>query len=121
MDRFSLGWSEVFPGIIRLKPAMPPLHRLQDDGEAGYVGQEEEEEVKIGERLANGRYGEVFKATVHGQTVAVKKFDLRHKECFMNECRVYTLPLMNTHDAVLKFLAATDLRRADGKHQDELW
>ena len=84
--------SEVFPG--RIFPDKSPLLASH---------------VHILEKLAFGRYGEVYKATVGDQTVAVKKFTPKNREFFLNECRIYNFPFME-HESVLKFLAATEVR-----------
>jgi hypothetical protein len=89
---FRVGISEAFPG--RIFADRSPL--VADD-------------VHNLEKLAQGQYGEVYKALVEDRTVAVKKFDPKNREYFLNECRVYNLPFME-HDALLKFLAATEHR-----------
>ncbi|OQV17548.1 Bone morphogenetic protein receptor type-2 [Hypsibius exemplaris] len=80
----------------------------------------EARDVLILEKLAFGRYGEVYKALVAEQIVAVKKFLPRNREFFLNECRVYNLPFME-HDSVLKFLAATEVRDESTNLVLEYW
>lgn len=68
--------------------------------------------LQLGGKIAQGRFGEVFVASIQGRVVAVKQFVSAQREYFLNECRIFTYPHMEKHDSILKFLGATD-RQAD--------
>lgn len=74
--------------------------------------------IKLVEVRARGRFGSVWKAQFHEQTVAVKIFPLQDKQSWMTEQDVYKLPHMRNHDNILRFIGTE--RRGDNLNL-ELW
>lgn len=52
--------------------------------------------LKLCSMIGQGKYSTVWKGMVNEQSVAVKIFSARHKDYFLNERDIYTLPLMET-------------------------
>jgi len=77
-----------------------------------------ERPVKLMEICAHGRFGQVWKAQLHDQLVAVKKFPLQDRQSWTTEQDVYKLPHMKNHDDILKFFGS--FRNGDNLSL-ELW
>ena len=73
--------------------------------------------LKLIEIRAKGRFGSVWKAQFHDDTVAVKIFPLQDKMSWANEQDIYKLPQM-FHENILKFIGSE--KRGDNLNI-ELW
>lgn len=52
--------------------------------------------LKLCSMIGQGKYSTVWKGMINEQSVAVKIFPAQHKDYFLNERDIYTLPLMET-------------------------
>lgn len=60
--------------------------------------------IELLEIKARGRFGAVWKGKLGNDFVAVKIFPLQDKSSWMAEKEIYTLPQMDNHESILKFL-----------------
>ncbi|XP_013855876.1 bone morphogenetic protein receptor type-2, partial [Austrofundulus limnaeus] len=72
-------------------------------------------DLKLLELIGRGRYGAVFRGTLNGCCVAVKVFSSANGQNFLNECSIYSLPLLRQHDNIARFLSADERTTADGR------
>ncbi|XP_034043143.1 bone morphogenetic protein receptor type-2-like isoform X2 [Thalassophryne amazonica] len=70
--------------------------------------------LKLLELIGRGRYGSVFRGSVHDCCVAVKLFSSANRQNFINERSIYFLPLLQ-HDNIVRFLAADERTTPDGR------
>ncbi|XP_070546254.1 activin receptor type-2B-like [Ptychodera flava] len=74
--------------------------------------------LKLLEVKARGRFGAVWKAQMLNENVAVKVFPYQDRDSWLKEQELYNLPLMKSHNNILKFIAAE--KRGEALSQ-ELW
>ena len=74
--------------------------------------------LQLKEVKARGRFGCVWKAQLLNETVAVKIFPVQEERSWRTEVEIYSLAQLNTHDNVLRFIAAE--KRGDNINV-ELW
>lgn len=69
--------------------------------------------IQLAELRAHGRFGEVWKANMAGECVAVKIFPFKERQSWMTEQDIYNLPHMK-HDNILCFIGAE-------RREENLW
>ncbi|XP_066469747.1 serine/threonine-protein kinase receptor R3 [Tiliqua scincoides] len=62
-------------------------------------------QITLVECVGKGRYGEVWRATWHGENVAVKIFSSRDEQSWFRETEIYNTVLLR-HDNILGFIAS---------------
>ncbi|XP_028566352.2 activin receptor type-1-like [Podarcis muralis] len=62
-------------------------------------------QISLVECVGKGRYGEVWRATWHGENVAVKIFSSRDEQSWFRETEIYNTVLLR-HDNILGFIAS---------------
>ena len=72
--------------------------------------------LKLSNLISKGRYGEVWRAMMEDQEVAVKLFSQNQKQYYRNEKDIYSLPHMS-HRALPKFYGAEERIDAEGQNQ----
>ncbi|PSN47472.1 hypothetical protein C0J52_01954 [Blattella germanica] len=77
------------------KPAPDAVHLMENGGPNGLHGSYALEHLKLSSIVGQGRYGSVWKGTVHDQEVAVKIFPSHYRNYFHNERDIYCLPFMD--------------------------
>ncbi|XP_068084117.1 bone morphogenetic protein receptor type-2 [Anabrus simplex] len=76
------------------KPGSDAVHLMENGGLSGGLASFAVENLKLGGIVGQGRYGSVWKGSLHDQDVAVKIFPSHHRNYFLNERDIYTLPFM---------------------------
>ncbi|XP_037543087.1 bone morphogenetic protein receptor type-2 [Nematolebias whitei] len=71
--------------------------------------------LKLMELIGRGRYGAVFRGSLKERLVAVKVFSSTSRQNFSNERSVYSLPLLQQHQNIARFLGADERTAADGQ------
>lgn len=71
--------------------------------------------LKLLELIGRGRYGAVFRGCLNERCVAVKLFSSANRQNFTNERSIYSLPLLQQHDNIARFLTADERTTADGR------
>ncbi|XP_040004200.1 bone morphogenetic protein receptor type-2-like [Xiphias gladius] len=71
--------------------------------------------LKLLELIGRGRYGAVFRGCLNERCVAVKLFSSANRQNFANECSIYSLPLLQQHVNITRFLTADERMTADGQ------
>uniref|UniRef100_A0A8D8E6I4 Serine/threonine-protein kinase receptor n=1 Tax=Culex pipiens TaxID=7175 RepID=A0A8D8E6I4_CULPI len=70
--------------------------------------------LKLVSMIGQGKYGTVWKGVVNEQHVAVKIFTAQHRQYFLNEKDVYTVPLMES-PALLTYFGCDERRTMDDR------
>lgn len=65
--------------------------------------------------IGRGRYGTVFRGLLADRCVAVKLFTSANRQTFTNERSIYSLPLLQQHANVARFLSAEQRTSGDGR------
>lgn len=65
--------------------------------------------------IGRGRYGTVFRGLLGDRCVAVKLFSSANRQTFANERSIYSLPLLQQHANVARFLSAEQRSTTDGR------
>lgn len=65
--------------------------------------------------IGRGRYGTVFRGLLGDRCVAVKLFSSANRQTFANERSIYSLPLLQQHTNVARFLSAEQRTTTDGR------
>jgi len=68
---------------------------------------------------ARGRFGCVWKAQMLSELVAVKTFPIQDHQSWLAETDIYSLPQLNNHDNILRFIGAE--KRGETFNDTELW
>ncbi|KAJ9585230.1 hypothetical protein L9F63_002993 [Diploptera punctata] len=77
------------------KPGPDAVHLMENGGMNGMHSSYTLEHLKLSSIGRQGRYGSVWKGTVHDQEVAVKIFPSHYRNYFYNEKDIYCLPFMD--------------------------
>ncbi|XP_055612400.1 bone morphogenetic protein receptor type-2 [Uranotaenia lowii] len=70
--------------------------------------------LKLVAMIGQGKYGTVWKGVVNEQHVAVKIFTAQHRQYFLNERDIYTVPLMES-PALLSYFGSDERRTMDDR------
>ncbi|XP_053664292.1 uncharacterized protein LOC128713456 [Anopheles marshallii] len=70
--------------------------------------------LKLVSMIGQGKYGTVWKGIVNEQPVAVKIFAAQHRQYFLNERDIYTVPLMES-PALLTYFGSDERRTLDDR------
>ncbi|XP_058457060.1 bone morphogenetic protein receptor type-2 [Malaya genurostris] len=70
--------------------------------------------LKLVSMIGQGKYGTVWKGIVNEQLVAVKLFTAQHRQYFLNEKDIYTIPLMES-PSLLTYFGCDERRTMDGR------
>ncbi|XP_055625801.1 bone morphogenetic protein receptor type-2 [Toxorhynchites rutilus septentrionalis] len=70
--------------------------------------------LKLVAMIGQGRYGTVWKGVVNEQHVAVKIFTAQHRQYFLNEKDIYTIPLMES-PSLLTYFGCDERRTMDDR------
>lgn len=65
--------------------------------------------------IGRGRYGTVFRGCLNERRVAVKRFSSANRQNYTNERSIYSLPLLQQHDNIARFLNAEERMTTDGR------
>lgn len=68
--------------------------------------------LKLCGMIGQGKYGTVWKGLINERAVAVKIFPAQHKQCFINEKNIYTLPLMES-PSILSYIGCDERRNME--------
>lgn len=71
--------------------------------------------VSCWQLIGRGRYGTVYRGLLGERCVAVKLFSSANRQTFTNECCIYSLPLLQQHLNVARFLSAEQRTIANGR------
>ncbi|XP_068185494.1 bone morphogenetic protein receptor type-2-like [Antennarius striatus] len=93
------------------KLGLGALH-LNEDGNTDAV---DLDQLKLLELIGRGRYGTVFRSCLNERCLAVKLFSSANRQNYFNERSIYSLPMMQQHDNITRFLAADERTTADGR------
>uniref|UniRef100_A0A2M3Z0B8 Serine/threonine-protein kinase receptor n=1 Tax=Anopheles braziliensis TaxID=58242 RepID=A0A2M3Z0B8_9DIPT len=72
--------------------------------------------LKLVSMIGQGKYGTVWKGIVNEQPVAVKIFGAQHRQYFLNEREIYTVPLMES-PSLLTFFGSDERRTMDDRFE----
>ena len=61
--------------------------------------------IRLGDPIGTGRYGQVFVGHYQGETVAVKKFASRDEQSWVRETEIYSIVLLR-HENILGYIAS---------------
>ncbi|KAL5488519.1 hypothetical protein EMCRGX_G017464 [Ephydatia muelleri] len=61
--------------------------------------------IRLGDPIGTGRYGQVFMGHYQGETVAVKKFASRDEQSWVRETEIYSIVLLR-HENILGYIAS---------------
>ncbi|RWS08423.1 bone morphogenetic protein receptor type-2-like protein, partial [Dinothrombium tinctorium] len=107
-------WIAMFMNGVIKKKNLDSVHLVESQTCQSSISQSLDfGNLKIEELIGNGRYGSVWKGVLNDQTVAVKIFNCHHKQYFVNERDIYTLPFMD-HPSILKFFGAEEKSAHNG-------
>ncbi|XP_055533283.1 bone morphogenetic protein receptor type-2 [Wyeomyia smithii] len=70
--------------------------------------------LKLVSMIGQGKYGTVWKGIVNEQHVAVKLFTAQHRQYFLNEKDIYTIPLMES-PSLLTYFGCDERRTMDDR------
>ncbi|XP_055841131.1 bone morphogenetic protein receptor type-2 [Episyrphus balteatus] len=68
--------------------------------------------LKVCSLIGQGKYGTVWKGMINEKAVAVKIFPAQHKQCFINEKNIYSLPLMDS-PSLLSYIGCDERRNME--------
>uniref|UniRef100_T1J656 receptor protein serine/threonine kinase n=1 Tax=Strigamia maritima TaxID=126957 RepID=T1J656_STRMM len=98
------------------KPSPDSLHVMESSFPPSSTPTYDLTTLKLQEIIGRGRYGSVWKAKLNDKYVAAKVFPSQHRQYYLNEKDIYTLPYFE-HFSLPKFLGSEERVNADGRSE----
>ncbi|XP_049293645.1 bone morphogenetic protein receptor type-2 [Anopheles funestus] len=96
------------------KGAAELLEHMQPSGPGYSSNLYNVDNLKLVSMIGQGKYGTVWKGIVNEQPVAVKIFAAQHRQYFLNERDIYTVPLMES-PTLLTYFGSDERRTMDDR------
>ncbi|XP_054162724.1 putative uncharacterized protein DDB_G0282133 [Oppia nitens] len=78
------------------------------------------ENLHLIEEIGRGKYGCVWRASLNGQTVALKKFRHQYRQYAFNEKDIYLLSFMDLCPSLSRLMAFREMMLVDGRYEYQL-
>ncbi|XP_058122241.1 bone morphogenetic protein receptor type-2 [Anopheles ziemanni] len=96
------------------KKGVAELEKMEPSGPGYSANLYNVDNLKLVAMIGQGKYGTVWKGMVNEQPVAVKIFAGQHRQYFLNERDIYTVPLMES-PALLTYFGSDERRTMDDR------
>uniref|UniRef100_A0AAG5D9N3 Serine/threonine-protein kinase receptor n=1 Tax=Anopheles atroparvus TaxID=41427 RepID=A0AAG5D9N3_ANOAO len=104
----------VFSYRQRPKKGVADLEQMEPSGPGYSSNLYNVDNLKLVSMIGQGKYGTVWKGIVNEKPVAVKIFAGQHRQYFLNERDIYTVPLMES-PALLAYFGSDERRTMDDR------